>query len=346
MKNKILVSVAVASLFLSSCKKPFSVNAPYEDFPIVIGLLNASEQTHYIKVYKSFVTEHNAYDAAKDIDLYSYIDSIDVYVEERNASNVLVRTIRFDTTTEIPKNQGVFAYPTQIIYKADAVLNENYKYKLFVYNRYTKKMATSKEVLLAGNVNVRRPSASQVFPVITINDNALPIEYFSAKNTSLYDFTITYYYSEQLNDNSLRQGNPIVWYMGEQTHQTTTSGLLSFSVGSGTPFYQKIASGIIEDENVIARRTDSIVLTVSTAARDWYLYLLASRPSSGLNQNRLDYSNISAYDVDNGKVKYAMGIFSSRNNTMKMFRDLAEPASRDSLFHGRFTGHLKFTDIY
>jgi hypothetical protein len=87
-------------------------------------------------------------------------------------------------------------------------------------------------------------------------------------------------------------------------------------------------------------------LSVSSAGKDWYYYLLANRPSSGINQNRLDYTNISAYKVgEEDKKTYALGLFSSREATKKTFRDFTVIAS-DSLMHGRYTGHLKFTNTY
>ena len=50
----ILLLVEFAILF-SSCQKPFSINATYEDFPIVYAIFNLSDSTQYIKVYKSFL---------------------------------------------------------------------------------------------------------------------------------------------------------------------------------------------------------------------------------------------------------------------------------------------------
>jgi len=338
MKNRFLV---ITSLFLLvSCGKDFSVNADYEDFPIVLGLVRASENTHYIKVYKSFVTEHNAYDAAKDIHLYSYIDSVEVYLEERDAKGTVIRKILFDTTTEIPKNAGVFAFPTQILYKADAELNPNYTYKLLVDNSFTKKLAYSPPIPLVGDVVLKKPT-SAMFPSLT--DGKLTIEYIPANNAHLFEFLLTFYYSETLKGNIVRQGKPIVWNMGQQSLQTSTTGVITYSVSSGSVFFLRIANGIVDDENVISRQTDSIVLSVASAGKDWYLYLLANRPSSGINQNRLDYSNISAYHTENKEEQYALGLFSSRELTSRMFRDFYV---KDSLFYGRYTKHLKFTDIY
>ncbi|MCL2131235.1 MAG: hypothetical protein FWH36_02080 [Lentimicrobiaceae bacterium] len=331
-------------LFGLSCEKDFSVNAEYEDFPIVLGLIDAGNSTHYVKVYKSFVTENSAYDAAKDIHLYSYIDSVDVYMEERDAKGVLLRKIVFDTTTEIPKDSGIFAFPTQIIYKADAELNTNYSYKLFVYNRFTKKTAYSQPIPLVGNVTIRRPAGIS----FGISYSQFSVEYQSIKDVYSYEFEISFYYSEKMKDKTMHQAKPVVWNLGNRKLTAPVTGQETFSVSDGSIFFRRIASDVVENEDVDARYVDSIVLSVYAAGKDWYYYLLANLPSSGINQNRLDYSNISAYSiVENDTMpKYALGLFSSRSVSSKMFRTLVYPTTRDSLFYGMYTGHLKFTDIY
>jgi len=340
----LLIAGLLFLLLLVDCRKEFSVNADYEDFPIVLGLVEITDNTHYIKVYKSFVTEKNAYDAAKDIHLYSYIDSVEVYLEERDIkTDTLIRKIPFDTTTEIPKDPGIFAYPMQIVYKAQAKLDIKYRYQLFVYNPYTKKMAYSQPILLAGQVTITRPTTT----LLGITDRAFNIDYKPGQNAYMHEFVITFYYTEMMKDNTTKSGKPISWNLGKQTAPANPPPILNFQLTSGSFFFQNIANNIVENENVRARHTDSIVISVFTAGKDWYKYLLANLPSSGINQNRLDYTNISAYIVEKDTVpKYALGLFSSRSVTTQWFRDLAFPASRDSLFYGRYTNHLKFTDIY
>ena len=76
-------------------------------------------------------------------------------MEEYNG-NQLIQTIYFDTTTNIPKDSGIFAYPLQVLYTCHAKLNRDYTYKLIVRNLYTQKttIATSEMV---GTVGVKYP---------------------------------------------------------------------------------------------------------------------------------------------------------------------------------------------
>jgi hypothetical protein len=330
-----------------TCKPEFSVNSSSEPFTIVYGLLNASDSMHYIKIFKSFLVEGNAYDVVRDIDKYSYIDSIEVSVNEYDSHNQLLRTIPFDTTTSVPKDVGVFAYPTQIVYKSPSKLKTECLYELVILNKYTNSVVKTKmPFALAGTIDLKNPNPNGI--TISFTDQEVKFVFFTAENATMYQFVLYYYYTETLVDNTSRQPQPVVWNLGTVHDENSSAGKeKSLAIQSGADFFRKVGEQIKVDDRVKSRHTDSLVLYVYSAAKDWGLYLQANIPTSGINQERLHYSNVLAYDLATKKDKYTMGIFSSRGTTRKMFQDLTEASkSRDSLFHGRYTGHLKFTDIY
>jgi hypothetical protein len=321
------------------------VNSNSETFTIIYGLLNASEQSQYVKVFKSFITEGNAYDVVKDINQYSYIDTIEVYLNEYSANNTLLRKIPLDTTTAIPKDSGVFLYPTQILYTTNTALNKDCTYEIVVFNPYTNNVTKTKlPFALAGNVRITRPVGPDD---ISITDRDVHFVFHTGKNITMYQLIVKYYYTEDLIDNTSRQPSPVVWTLGTVEDNTAMEGIEKGYLASGANFFRRIAESIHDDANVRSRHTDSIVLEVHSAAKDWGLYLKSNIPSTGINQDKLHYSNIESYNVETKEEKYAMGIVSSRGVTTKRYRDLMIiDGSRDSLFHGRFTRHLKFTDIY
>lgn len=156
MIKKFLFITMLGVICCSSCKKKdFSLNSSYEDVTIIYALLNPDDSVHYMKIYKSFLTDSNVYDAAKDIRNYSYIDSIEVKLEEYNGTN-LVQTYYFDTTTAIPKDSGVFAFPLQILYTSKIKLNRNYNYKVVVRNLYTQKITTA-TTKMVGDISIKYP---------------------------------------------------------------------------------------------------------------------------------------------------------------------------------------------
>ena len=348
-KNKKWQFACFSALFLlaaGGCEKEFSVNAEgVEPFPIIYALLNPSDNEHYVKVYKSFLVENNAYDVVGDLDKYSYIDSIDVYLVEYNSTKDSVRTIRFYMTTDVPKDSGLFAYPTQVVYKADAELNVNFTYRLFVYNPYTKNIAyNEKPIGLAGEPTIRESVTKNT---IAIPENTMTMKFFTDVNTSKYLLRLLFHYSEDLLDNTSRQPAPIVWTLGTVEDNMMLAGKeKSFSVGSGSDFFRRISAEVRYDQNVYRRRTDSIVYEIYAAAKDWDLYVLSTMPPVGVNQNRLFYSNLKSYNTETGIETPVLGFVSSRNLFKKQYRDLATPGSRDSLIRGRYTKDLLFTDKY
>ena len=331
--------------FAISCEKDFSANADSEPFPIVYGLLDVSDTVHYIKVFKSYLVEGNAYDVVKDVHKYSYLDSIDVYLVEYNAKGDFLRNIPFDMTTDIPKDSGLFGFPTQIIYKSTASLGNDSLYKLVVYNKYTKIQVESKEpVALAYKANIREP-ATQVN--IGIPEKGKEFRFFTGRNATRYFLQIKYYYTEDYIDGTSRQPEPIIWELGELVDNSGTAAQeKTLLVGAGSDFFRRLQSEIKPNDKVRIRHTDSLIYEIYSAAKDFDLYMRSSIPSTGINQEQLYYSNLKCYNTETGEEQYVIGFFSSRTKVVKWYRDLLWPGTRDSLFYGRLTGHLKFSDNY
>lgn len=336
MIKKVLFIVLSISFCLASCKKKdFSLNGEYEDVTILYGLLNPNDSVHYLKIYKSFLTEGNAYDAAKNIVNYSYLDSIEVTLEEYEGDKLL-RTFTFDTTTAIPKDSGVFDYPLQILYKTTADLNQDYIYKVVIRNIYTHKKVVASTPLV-GEIKLKYP----LFYLnkknfITFIPRKQQLEYNKVENVAYYEASFEFYYTEVLKNGTRRQGNPIVWNVGN-----TTSEYLYYV---GEVFLRKIKEGVKEDVQVDYRFVDSILLNIYTASNDLYLYMQATAASTGLNQDRWDFTNVKSYAWQDGAYVEdgnALGVLSSRGQNTWMFNEFSD-ITYDSLLYGRYTGHLKF----
>ncbi|MDD4209639.1 MAG: hypothetical protein PHI52_04795 [Bacteroidales bacterium] len=336
MIKKFLFIAAIGIIAFSSCKKKdFSLNSNYEDFTIVYALLNPDDSVHYMKIYKNFLTDGNAYDAAKDIRNYSYIDSIEVTLEEYNGTN-LVQTYYFDTTTFIPKDSGIFAFPLQILYTSKIKLNRNYSYKVVVRNLYTQKITTA-TTRLVGDLSVKYPI---YYPNKINNITFLPrqqqLEFTKGENITLCQASFYYYYTEVFKNGNRRQAAPVVFQAGESTTE-----IISYF---GENLLRKIKENVKVNDEVDYRYTDSVVLKIYTASNDLYLYLLAISASTGLNQERMEYTNVKSYSKEDDKFEEdgnALGIVASRGVYSLMFDELSK-TTNDSLLYGRFTGDLKF----
>ncbi|MBO4282229.1 MAG: hypothetical protein J5873_03445 [Bacteroidales bacterium] len=341
----VIGSLLLCLLFAACEQKDFSVNSPKkQEVTIVYGLLDPNARQHYLKIYKGFLTEGSAYEAAKDPHHYSYGDSLEVFMEEYSDSRFL-RRIDFDTTTAIAKDSGLFAYPEQLLYTAQAKLRPECRYVLWIKNKYSGKICTA-ETQLVGDIYVTYPilnlSEEISFPEA---DLRIKYNYRSGTNAACFEAIYNYYYTEELADGGKRQ-RKTEWLVGKD-YATTPRMSIPYQ---GVTFYQKVAQSIQDDPAVTKRHTDSIVLHIYKGGEDLYKYMQASSVGTGINQERMLYTNLHSYasaaDYAEGKEdQNCIGVFSSKSVHSLTFRDLAI-LSRDSLFKGRFTGHLKFTDNY
>lgn len=344
---KMILILAVLCGICCSCQKSFSINADYEDIPVVYAVFNSEDSVHYIKVYKSFLTDGSVEEAAQDWHNISYADSIDVYVEEYNArTDKLLRTVHFDTTTAIAKDSGYFAYPYQILYKGYMSLRTDNYYKLKIYNPYTQKMVEGK-VLPVDSVALLYPKRNVNPPTLL----SLPytsdvyVNFTAAAHAYMYSVRVLYYYSELMQDSSVAGGNMIEWNLGEVDGYSTAK-TYSTSYYKSDLFFRNIANSIKDNPQVVKRYTDSLTIEVVAMNESLYKYALAHKPSSSINQEQGSYTNLSAYDVNTNKEKMVLGIAATKSITRFHYDDLATPGTRDSLMYGRHTKHLRFSDTH
>src|SRR5581483_6552542 len=144
MKRICLLLVSVITLFYA-CKNDVKILAPYKDIPVIYGLLDQSDTTHYIRVNKAFEGLGNSYAMAQQYDSINYpVGTITVQLQNLNTSS----TITLDTTTAIALDPGIFSYPKQVVYYTKAAIDPTAQYKLIVTNEKTGKVCTGTATLL------------------------------------------------------------------------------------------------------------------------------------------------------------------------------------------------------
>ena len=96
-KNVIFI---ITLFLLSACETDFDVVANWEDNTIVYGLLEANQDTHYVKIYKAFLGAENALVMSGEPDSIYYNSSdIEVHVNEYLPSGSLNNTYTLRDTT-------------------------------------------------------------------------------------------------------------------------------------------------------------------------------------------------------------------------------------------------------
>lgn len=100
--------LAIVFTFFNSCSTDFEVAAPYKEIPIVFGLLNKSDQYHFIKVNKAYLNKDgSAYLAGtvRDSNLYPY--PLDVKLIALNSLGIEFDSVKLDTV-HVTKEPGNF----------------------------------------------------------------------------------------------------------------------------------------------------------------------------------------------------------------------------------------------
>lgn len=300
--------MSVVLMTLHSCR-PLDLSAEYKDITISYAILNPNDEVHYFKVYKGFLTDGNAYEAATDpANIYYPVDSIEVRLEEYVNGN-LRRSALLDTTTMVDKSGGDFANPRQLLYYSDWKLNKDASYRL-VIKRHTSHDEVYAQTLLVGDFSVRRPMVSWNMNL----DRAYKIQFYKADNAALYDLYLTFYYIEVDNTTGEIAHKQISRKLNAEYIRSTSSSEISYSDFTPNTFFSNFIHMIPENPNV-TRYIDAIDgapyrclrLTVWAGDANYLTYREVATPSSSIVQNRLEYTNFVSSDES------AYGILASRN---------------------------------
>ena len=341
--KRILLSfccVLLMVISLVSCKPDVELTSDYKDVTVVYGLLNPLDQQQYIKIYKGYLTKDNALVWAQDLDNISYYNDIIVKLEEYYPESVggeLRYTYTLDTVMSIPKNYGVFASPTQVLYRMKRSIREGYRYRLVIENKKTGRVVTSETTTIA-NMAFNIPlGTSHSISTINLNKEDPWMVGFKTnswpENAYAVDAYVTFRYIEK---------NKVT---GDTVHKAVKDILLTsgFTAGNETSFkpnviYRILQENIDVNDNVWRFPDTYECIDIKLWACDevYYKYYKTAQPSSSIVQDRVNYTNIEADD------NMALGFFASRTYYLRTFRLDVINHNEDSLAHGQWTKNLNF----
>lgn len=331
MNKPIILLFALLILAFSGCNPEFDINDKYQDITISYGILNFNDDNHYIKIYKGFLTEDNAFVAASELENTTYCDSIEVKMEEY-LNNSLVRTIPLDTTTSVPREPGDFAYPKQILYYTSATLNPQAVYKLIITNKYTGK-ETYATTPLVGDIQIYTP-----MPGIELNltfGGASTISFRVPSNAYSCEIYQHFHYIEvSKSTNEIVKRGVISRHIGNTNVTSTSEFKMGYRINT---IYNTIAN-TLKPDNSVTRYPDGlscIEYEIWCADKNYSIYVDLNNPgSTSINENGIEHTNFMPQDGTN------YGIFSSRNKVNRSYT--INSRSQDSLVNGQYTKHLGF----
>ena len=121
-KIQFFLSLTVFLSFFASCTTDVELYADYKDIPVIYGLLNASQDTNFVRINRAFSGSNdnliNANDIALIEDSCNYPGKLDARIIEYrnvfgNQYTPTGRVIVLDTTTVHNKQEGIFYAPDQ-----------------------------------------------------------------------------------------------------------------------------------------------------------------------------------------------------------------------------------------
>ncbi len=308
-----------------SCSKDFDSNADYKDATIVYAVLNGDESTHYVKIYKGFLTSGDAEVAAQVYDSLYYRDELTVTMEEY-VNGHLSASWPLDTITEIPVEEGDFASPKQKVYAFSRTLNPEAEYKIVIVNNETGRTITAR-TRIVGEFMINSPSA-RLLNIANATPN--PFKVSAAANAVSYEIFQNFYYIER----NKTTHEEVVKCVRRRVNNAPISGLSTKYTPS--QLYTAIAANVKPDPTVDRYiSVDSCVKFEVWAVNEPVAYYVQSMQTTGsVVMDRQVYTNIEAED---GLVR---GVFGSRASAVSWHG--FSPTAQDELVRGSVTGKLGF----
>ncbi|HIP37316.1 MAG TPA: DUF4249 family protein [Crocinitomix sp.] len=348
-KNVVYLYSVLFLLAFSSCKTDFSVNGPYERIPIVMGLINTNDTTHYIKITRTFLGDgdNNVYANIPDS---NYFDVVDAKIIELNTDNTPTgREWPLHDTIVTNKEDGLFYGPEQKVYvfnetnldgtkklKLVADLDEG-KYKIDAITNLTSGFLYNSQYSIPGfTLGFAYGESSQ--------NNEYPnarITYTQALNGKLYLTSIVFRWRETYTDLSTKEfsikldDNEVLEQKNSQAPENTDGIGKETPSFSGDELYKFIKEKIKPDANVVKREFVGIDFVTTISNQELATYMEISKPQSSIAETKPNYTNINS---SNGK---ALGIFACRQYVWHTNLSLNANSIKE-LCIGQYTNDLGF----
>ena len=326
-----VLGVVLAVLFWG-CSTDFDLTAEKKETMVIYGLLEPTDTVHYVKITRAFLDpQRNAYDIAKEKDSLYYED-LSVRMEEIVNGSV-VKTITFQETLDSSKEPGTFHNPDQIIYKANASLNEDAAYRLVAKNNKTGYIATA-ETPLVKTTNFKLYSPASSVALSENNNIVTKVKWQAAVNGKVYHVIMRMKYVE-ISGTDTSEMEPLEMLLTSSKKSIGTDGLEDLTTSlSRSQVFNYLVNNIPAPSSLqIKRKFTGIEFVISVGGEELSTYIDVSKAQIGLVQTQAkpEYTN-----VENG-----LGIFSSRLTKTFGNRIFTAPVL-DDIACDPETKHLRF----
>lgn len=314
----ILGITGILSVLVSSCKTDLDLNAPYDQIPIVYGILDPTVDTQYVKINRTYLAPDNnqLYASVNDSNLYT---AVSAKVEEY-LNGELITTFALEEEWAQNIEDGLFYSDSQKVFYfvTPGGLNEDATYKIniditeesdpviaeteMVYTSGLSFEDNYSQVVTWNNMSFARKS--------TLSDGTYIDEtpkWITTKNGKRYELLMRFHYLEYTST-GVYTSKFIDWSLGSHVSTSTSGNQELFKKISGEAFYDMIKGKLSNYEyeaDVTKRVVRNIELFVYAGNENLSTYIELSTPSDGLVKQKPIFTNIEG----------GYGLFASRTKT-------------------------------
>jgi hypothetical protein len=304
IKRIAIALLLIIPFFHNSCNNELDLLSEYEEKIVCFGVLNPDDTIHYIRVSKVFLGEGSALQYAQIQDsIQLRPENMEVKIA-RIQNNVETQFWILQPDTSIPREEGIFLYPGQIIYSAAfPLLTDGSTYKLTVTDLVSGYVTTS-ETTVARDVVHTSPT---VFQFLNFEDaGSLGFNFNSSLYASRYQLKLRFWFDEQFIYDTMQVAHCYVdWFLGEvDSYSTQGNEALGISVVRRN-FLNMLANSI-EENSLVRRVSKRVDLYYTSAHDDLVTYIKVQQANAGSTQELPEYTN-----MENG-----LGLFTTRNLTV------------------------------
>ena len=332
----IFAAFAVAVLW-TSCSNDFEVAAPWQDIPIVYGLVDVNADMHYIRVEKAFLDpDADALELAKIPDSLYYDDLTVTYEVDGTVYN-LEKVNGADINVGLPRDVGIFANEPNWLYRINAAtinLAQGDTVKLAIDRGNSNLPLVTAKTVVQGPGRLRTPDPTLPTPPRLDFSSRLPeqIKWQSSEDARIFDVTVFLNYAEFPKDNPDSVKNKTIeWVWAKGLRVSRPENVYDAEVET-SEFFDVMANNITADPNMFRFFVDCEVRIVS-GGEDFDKYVSVAVANSGVtgSQEPPSYTNLSE----------GLGVFSSINTISQTGVLLSQP-TLDSLRENPVTVPLNF----
>ncbi len=304
MKRIAIALLLIIPFFHNSCNNELELLSEYEEKIVCFAVLNPNDTAHYVRVSKVFLGEGNALQFAQTQDsIQLRPENMEVRIT-RLQNNVETQSWVLQPDTTIPREEGIFLYPTQIIYKGVfPVLTDGSLYKLTATDLVTGYTTTS-TVTVVRDVVHTSPTG---FQFLNFEDAGSIGFYFnSGVYGRRYQLKLRFWYDEQFIYDTTQVANQYVdWIIGE-TDSYSDQGGESMVISVVRRNFLSMLANQIEVNPLVRRVSKRVDLYYTSAHDDLVTYIRVQQANAGSAQELPEFTN-----MENG-----LGLFTTRNLTV------------------------------